>query len=375
MKNVKKNFNYVGIDKSVIENIRIKNIDENKFREATKSYDDSIIKVSYTKDKTLYSLKDINIKSITINIYGAKVVTKCLENGTKAEFTKAITESDIQINPLGFNIKPLKVSEYLKRLDEIFISINNIFGIEYDYSDASFKKLEINKTFTINNDFNKYKRCVDLLISNIPPNRFSNTDELKIAQWDCIKDKRKTSETILLKSKRRQLKIYDKVKQLIDISRKNKELKTVVDEIEYLNHKVMRVEYTLKNLGLVTDMSDKKIIELFNYNFKADILDSYKIWRKSNKTVLIDLINRCKTKSRYWKNELIRKCKTYEYNHRIPLLFDVEDLKEALYITEGSKRKAQRKLSQIKTIIKKDKTFNLMGNTAKLNEIFKKIQA
>lgn len=368
------NFNYFGIDKSVLGDIYITSIDEEKLKKAVDSYDSSVIKLDYTKDKTLYSLDDRYIRSIYINMYGAKITTKCTSKENDTELIQSISKADIHINPIGFNIKPLSISEYQERLKQVFDNVKDIVGIEYNYSSAVFKKLEINKTFTIDSDFSKYKRCIDLLVNNIPTCRFSNTGELKVAQWECVKDKHKTFETLLLKSKRRQLKIYDKVKQLIDISRTDDQLKAVVNTIQHLNHKVMRVEYTLQDLGFVKDMTDKQIAKLFKDNFNADILHPYKEWREINKTTLISLVNSCKRVDRYWKVEFVRRCKAYEHNHRIPLLFDVEDLKEVLYITEGSTRKAQDKLSQIKTIIRKDKSYNLVGNSSKLNELLKKIQ-
>lgn len=382
-KKKRRKLNYFGIDRTTLNGITVKNINTKVLLSAIDSYDRNTIRLEYiTAETPLQINKDNYIKSIFINFNGAVVNTKYTRIGFSGSYT-VDTKLQLQINSNSYNLKPLTIEEYRQRVTDIFTDIEYIFGVEYDYSSAVFTKIELNKTFTIEKEFKSYKTALNLLYSNIPPNRFSS-NELKLATWSSINSSQNTisTETMQVKSKRRTLKTYDKVKQLIDVLGQN----NIDEKLLELNHKVMRFEYTITDKDILKKylttnavfdehITDKALKTLFDELIEKDILNPYYKWRKQNTQNLIDLINDCKAVSQHWRLELIRRCRAYDNLHNIPLLVDVNDLKGALLVTEKSTRTAIIKLNKFKALISREREFNRTGNTALLTEVINKLKS
>lgn len=382
-KKTRRKLNYFGIDRTTLNGITVKNINTKVLLSAIDYYDRNTLRLEYTTAETPLQInKDNYIKSIFINFNGAVVNTNYTRVGFSGSYT-VDTRLQLQINPNSYNLKPLTVEEYRQRVTDIFTDIEYIFGIEYNYSSAVFTKIELNKTFTIEKEFKSYKTALNLLYSNIPPNRFSN-NELKLATWSSINSSQNTisTETTQVKSTRRTLKTYDKVKQLIDVLGQN----NIDERLLELNHKVMRFEYTITDKEILKKhlttnavfdehITDKALKTLFDELIEKDILNPYYKWRKQNTQNLIDLINDCKAVSQHWRLELIRRCRAYDNLHNIPLLVDINDLKGALLVTEKSTRTAIIKLNKFKALIGREREFNRTGNTALLTEVINKLKS
>lgn len=382
-KKKRRKLNYFGIDRTTLNGITVKNINTKVLLSAIDSYDRNTIRLEYTTAETPLQInKDNYIKSIFINFNGAVVNTKYTRIGFSGSYT-VDTKLQLQINSNSYNLKPLTIEEYRQRVTNIFTDIEYIFGVEYDYSSAVFTKIELNKTFTIEKEFKSYKTALNLLYSNIPPNRFSS-NELKLATWSSINSSQNiiSTETKQVKSKRRTLKTYDKVKQLIDVLGQN----NIDEKLLELNHKVMRFEYTITDKDILKKylttnavfdehITDKALKTLFNEFIEKDILNPYYKWREQNTQNLIDLINDCKAVGQHWRLELIRRCRAYDNLHNIPLLVDVNDLKGALLVTEKSTRTAIIKLNKFKALISREREFNRTGNTALLTEVINKLKS
>lgn len=382
-KKTRRKLNYFGIDRTTLNGITVKNINTKVLLSAIDSYDGNTLRLEYTTAETPLQInKDNYIKSIFINFNGAVVNTNYTRVGFSGSYA-VDTKLQLQINPNSYNLKPLTVEEYRQRVTDIFTDIEYIFGIEYDYSSAVFTKIELNKTFTIEKEFKSYKTALNILYSNIPPNRFSN-NELKLATWSSINSSQNTlsTETNQVKSKRRTLKTYDKVKQLIDVLGQN----NIDERLLELNHKVMRFEYTITDKEILKKylttnavfdehITNNALRTLFDELIEKDILNPYYKWRKQNTQNLIDLINDCKAVSQHWRLELIRRCRAYDNLHNIPLLVDVNDLKGALLVTEKSTRTAIIKLNKFKALIGREREFNRTGNTALLTEVINKLKS
>ena len=381
-KKKRRKLNYFGIDRTTLNGITVKNINTKVLLSAIDSYDRNTIRLEYTTAETPLQInKDNYIKSIFINFNGAVVNTKYTRIGFSGSYT-VDTKLQLQINSNSYNLKPLTIEDR-QRVTNIFTDIEYIFGVEYDYSSAVFTKIELNKTFTIEKEFKSYKTALNLLYSNIPPNRFSS-NELKLATWSSINSSQNiiSTETKQVKSKRRTLKTYDKVKQLIDVLGQN----NIDEKLLELNHKVMRFEYTITDKDILKKylttnavfdehITDKALKTLFNEFIEKDILNPYYKWREQNTQNLIDLINDCKAVSQHWRLELIRRCRAYDNLHNIPLLVDVNDLKGALLVTEKSTRTAIIKLNKFKALISREREFNRTGNTALLTEVINKLKS
>ncbi len=375
-------FNYFGIDRTILKGITIENIDTKVLLQAIEYFRGTkVVRIEYTKAETSIQIhNDYYIKSVHINYNGAVIKTSYSMQGFSSVYT-VNTILQLQIEPTGYNLKPLTIEEYRQRVIEVFKDMEDIFGIKYNYTSAVFATIELNKTFTIDNDFNKYAAALNLLYSNIPAHRF-NSNELKLAIWSSINSREnlKSWENIFVKSSRRILKTYDKAKQLLDT------LGAIVNEkLLSLNHKVMRVEYTITDNNILqnhlntTSVFDDRVTDtalrtLFNSFIDKDLLKPYYKWREQNTQELIDLINHCKAINQQWRLELIRYCRAYDNAHNIPLLFDVNDLRVALLATEKSKRTATVKLNKFKSLLAKEREFNKFNNTSLLKELINKLK-
>lgn len=375
-------FNYFGIDRTTLKGITIESINTKVLLQAIEYFRGTkVVRIEYTKAETPIQIhNDYYIKSVHINYDGAVIKTSYSMQTFSGVHT-VNTTLQLQIEPTGYNLKPLTIEEYRQRVIEVFKDIEDIFGIKYNYTSAVFATIEVNKTFTIDNDFNKYATALNLLYSNIPAHRF-NINELKLAIWASVntRENLKHWENIFVKSSRRILKTYDKAKQLLDTLGDNVDKKLL-----YLNHKVMRVEYTITDKNILqnhlntTSVFDDKVTDtalrtLFNSFIDKDLLKPYYKWREQNTQDLIDLINHCKAINQQWRLELIRYWRAYDNAHNIPLLFDVNDLRVALLATEKNKRTATVKLNKFKSLLAKEREFNKFNNTSLLKEIIYKLK-
>lgn len=60
--------------------------------------------------------------------------------------------------------------EYVEKLQKIEEHLKNQYGIHVDLSDITMKEIEINRTFKLNEDFEKYHRVINLMMCNLPKN-------------------------------------------------------------------------------------------------------------------------------------------------------------------------------------------------------------
>ncbi len=143
----------------------------------------------------------------------------------------------------------------------------------------------------------------------------------------------------------------------------------------------MRVEYKLKEKAIKTafgdtlavSLTDPAVTDLFMRYFNRDVIQQYRRWKNENHKQLIQLTKKHRELNQHWTSSFLRECRQYEVTHRLPILFDLNDMRSVIKELEsGKNRNAMRKFNQFKkqSIYESD----LSGNTERIEEIIKKIQ-
>lgn len=156
----------IGIDKSRLNNIFIKDIDETKInqhqhrdenREIVVEYGDTPVILQSGRCLRRLKLKDERIGLLSFR-YGKRTDGK----------SHATCSLHLLATDNGNNLQSLTVQEYKKRVSEAFRLITREYGIMLDYSQAKIKSLEVNATFSLQEDFPKYEKVILMMIRNVP---------------------------------------------------------------------------------------------------------------------------------------------------------------------------------------------------------------
>ena len=274
------------------------------------------------------------------------------------------------------NLQNLTSAEYLLRIQEVFDLLEHEYGITADYAGIRIKQLEINATFILNEPYERYRYPILMMIRNVPARRYKSgaNNAVKYASWHESDHKtgKDTLETAIVRNSTTELKIYDKTKHLKDLG---------VLPPELIDKSVMRVEYKLKEKAIKTafgdtlavSLTDPAVTDLFMRYFNRDVIQQYRRWKNENHKQLIQLTKKHRELNQHWTSSFLRECRQYEVTHRLPILFDLNDMRSVIKDLEsGKNRNAMRKFNQFKkqSIYESD----LSGNTERIEEIIKKIQ-
>lgn len=365
MKQKKELIERIGIDKTVLGNIKLLDIDVERFQKRQEAlekkqfavlemFEDAAgerrIRKLLIKDKLLGQL---SIEYKKTNLDGKY---------------RTITSLHIVSSANGNNLQNMDVASYYKRVREVVAGYQDLYGIQLDISQARLKKIEINATFELKEVFQKYKRVVLLMMSNAPDryrDAYSNT--VKIHFWNEIKDDSVRLETALVKNHTTELKVYNKMKQL-------KDCKYVSDNVD---EDVMRIEYTLKDERMIErqtggfhNLSDRKLKVIFWNNFQRDFIYQYKNWEKQNYQELKAVIEKHLADNKQdWCSRFFRDIRQSEVIHNKPLLFDIGDIKQILeHVDVQNPSRSYQRLLQTA-----DFEDDLIGQKEKVQEIFERV--
>lgn len=356
----------IGIDKSRLNNIFIKNIDEEKInqhrsenREIVVEYGDTPVVLQSGKCLRRLKLKDERIGMLNFQY------KKRADGKSHATCSLQLLATDN-----GNNLQNLTVQEYKKRVSEAFWLITQEYGIVLDYSQAKIKSLEVNATFRLQDDFPKYEKAILMMIRNVPQvYRDKRSNSLKYHIWREATRNYDRLETVLAKNQSVELKIYNKLKQLKDTG--------AIDNIAENN--IMRVEYTFKNASTlksrfgannVNALSDEALISMYKWYFNRDIIQPWEKWQKNNKHALCHIASKYMQSGMDWKQAFFRECREFESTHGLPVLFDVCDMQPVFKLLDKS-RNSNRKFQRFKKSAKYEK--DLFGNTKRMQEVINKI--
>lgn len=360
----------IGIDKSRLNNIFIKDIDDEKInqhqhrdenREIVVEYGDTPVILQSGRCLRRLKLKDERIGLLSFR-YGKRTDGK----------SHATCSLHLLATDNGNNVQNLTAQNYKKRVLEAFELITQEYGIVLDCSQARIKSLEVNATFRLQDDFSKYEKVILMMIRNVPQvYKDKRSNSLKYHIWREATKNYDKLETVLAKNQSVELKIYNKLKQLKDTN--------AISNIAENN--VMRIEYTFLNASTlksrfgantVNALSDEALINMFKWYFVRDIVKPWEKWQKDNKHALCHLASKYMQSGTDWKQAFFRECREFESTHGLPVLFDVCDMQPVFRLLDKSKN-ANRKFRRFKKSARYEK--DLFGNTKRMQEVINKIMS
>lgn len=358
----------IGIDKSRLNNIFIKDIDDEKInqhrsenREIVLEYGDTPVILQSGRCLRRLKLKDERIGLLSFQ-YKKRTDGK----------SRATCSLHLLATGNGNNLQNLTVQNYKKRVSEAFRLITREYGIVLDYSCAKIKSLEVNATFCLQEDFCRYEKAILMMIRNVPQvYKDKRSNSLKYHVWREATKNYDRLETVLAKNQSVELKIYNKMKQLKDTG--------AISNVAENN--VMRIEYTFKNASTlksrfgandVNALSDEALISMFKWYFNRDIIQPWEKWQKNNKHALCHIASKYMQSGTDWKQNFFRECRQYESTHGLPVLFDVCDMQPVFRLLDKSKN-ANRKFQRFKKSARYEK--DLFGNTKRMQEVINKVMS
>ncbi|RHQ02180.1 hypothetical protein DW996_00925 [Roseburia sp. AM51-8] len=218
------------------------------------------------------------------------------------------------------NLNCITLEQLKTKIDNAEHYLSDDLGILCNFDYAKIKYIELNKTFEIALDSIAYDRVVKTMINLMP------TTASKIKK-PIISDT--TTYSASNKSQTETLKIYDKATQLKQKHKKEINANILRIEIQLINDaNKIKTRFGSANLS---DLTDEIITEYFSDYVTKNIInpffDHLEFQEKQVKKILKDNYK----KSDYeWIDNVIHIISDYEMIHEIPLMFDIEQMKDWL---------------------------------------------
>lgn len=217
------------------------------------------------------------------------------------------------------NLNCLSVNELMTRVNDIERYLADELGILVNFDNIKMKKMELNKTSELDENYNEYGRILNTIISLLP-RRLSK----KRAYFED-----NITNTLYSGNSSEVLKIYNKTAQL------NKEYNT------NLKKNYIRFEVTLNNESgkikkvfgsdILWNLTDEKINKYFDKFVEDNIITPYRKHQKFiSKTVSKLLSNEYQKSNHKWVENVLLYISNFEIENKLPLLFDIEDIKPLL---------------------------------------------
>lgn len=306
--------NVVLIDKVVFGNIRIKNIED-----MNKLARQGLLEVN-EKNRVRYITESgqeftrIHIKSDGV-IDRLVAGTKILGN-QRTDF--CVVDASIGNEETG-NLCCYDVEQYADYLLRMQSHLKDQYGIEADVSRVTLKKIEINRTFRLNGDFDSYGRVLVLLMANLPCT-FKNQMEY----MDKDGNVRKTESYYAKTGKKRYMEftIYNKSKSVE---------KSIILTEEYMRVEIRLVgsEKIKKSLGTnrFYEITDELINQYFDAQIQKMIVKPCEKWAKErDKFILSVMREQLEKNRRHWQVETLCCLLDEEVRRRRPVLLDISEL-------------------------------------------------
>ena len=339
----------IGIDRSELS-VMVERIDMEKIIRQTAEHNDVVM---YDDERRTF----IEIKN---NEIGYFKYSHYKQSG------RAFAMLGINVSDDRNNMQNMTAAEYKNRIRTVLDRLERNYGIVVNRENIQAKSIEINATFELKEDFEKYSRIIRLIMNNLPKETYGR-DGKPVKYYETADGTGKL-ETAQAQNSSVKLKIYNKDKQLFDVG------------VAAEEHKLMRIEYTLKNfsssdaLKKVLSLTDEMIMRRFMLRFEREFLKPYQNWKEKNHAELVNMV-RCYREGagQRWCLSFLLACYEYEVKNNHPVLLDVEDLKEVIkeLEPEGS-RNANAKYESIRKQI--GSTVFLFGDRKRLEEVFLKVQ-
>lgn len=347
-----------GLDKTKLYNIDLIGID---FSKLNKKLGENVVIQTIGETMSVIDLGTNKYKDLAYLKVVDEEMFNCLVIGVKKARGKAIkyVNLDVHINSLrGNNLEPLGMEEYYKLLADVKEYISENYGIELDFGQAKFKETEINLTFMVDRTFQEYEHIL-ILMALLAPKKYKS----KIINLDNKND----VTTIILNNKSSDYKIYDKTKQM-----------QVVYKIE-ITENYIRIEYTIKattkierdfNSANIHQLTDKQIREYMQKRIFEDLIKPLEKHIEQGNKVLRKMAKEEREKDiKKWTRLFLLKAVGEKTNDKVPLVFDIEQVK--LILKEEGSRNYARTIKRLEEEIRNYKYLN--DNFIKLDELKRKI--
>ena len=349
----------IGIDKSEIKDFWVLYVDFLKLRK----HDNVILE---GKEGMAYELKDgksFGKLQINDNVWFGTFLVEMRKGGNGCF---VYTKMDVFVgNEETGNLNNLSVMEYKERIEFIKRYLQEEYGVFIDICKARIRKMEINCTFEIAEEFYKYHRALRLMMFNMS----DDSEKTMTVEKNNKKEQSIESETFYYGNNRWQIKIYDKKRQLEDTM--GYECDIYIMRIEIILKNSQKVNEVIKK-KLLLEITDDMIVNFFMKQFRNLVEKKYKKWRKDNKKQLNELITFHKRKSRNnWHKNLLNECRNTELKKRVPIILELDDLFEQIKLLEKGRHFSRVKKS-IENICEEDDVF-LQNDSKKIEEIISKV--
>lgn len=213
--------------------------------------------------------------------------------------------------------------EYLEKLQAIEDHLKSEYGIYVDFSDITVKEIEINRTFKLEEDFSKYHRVLNLIMTNLPAYLKNQMDYKKVTKGSSEYETYYATSKTTGKSKKYLLfKIYNKSKS--------------VEKLILLTDSYMRVEFRLVGAEKVkkalkinrfVDLTDEIINDYFSSQVKKIIVKPFNAWKKDRDKYLVELMKQQRERDiRHWQSNVLRVLQNKEIDEKRAVLLDIEEL-------------------------------------------------
>lgn len=278
-------------------------------------------------------------------------------------------ETTVKPTDVG-NLMCYTLDDYIVRLIEIQKHLECEYGIISDFSDMSIKEIEINRTFKLEEDFEKYHRVLSLIMTNLPHHLKNQMDYKKVSNGSSeYQTYYATSKTSNKSNRYLLFKIYNKSK--------------AIENIILLTDSYMRVEFRLVGLEKIkkalgtnkfAELSDEIINDYFDKQIDKLISKPFEKWQRNRNRYLVDLMkNERKKDIRHWQTNVLRLLQNEEIAKKRPVILDIEELIELVdHLKLNSNRRCEVKKNFKKQSQKFESVFCNQDHL-KMLEIIKKL--
>lgn len=345
---------YVGIDRTELRNIRVDSIDIDKLR-ATDS------RISFTNNELGYLVHTTTGEAKRVD----RLVIKdgYMFNSFRLDFKKMkgdrnyYTILDVTIATKegeSDNLRPLNISEYRNKINNIKHYIQDRYGVVLDISEARFNTIEVNITNEMMHTFHDYR----LIFEAVRQKR----NHKKYPVFG-LKEKKLQYETYIFsnKSLTNELKLYNKTEQLAYCFR------------IYKKENFMRFEYRLNSYELianrlgtsrVSELTDQNIRDFLSESIQEDIFKPVDAYMSDSNKELDKMYKNIKKK---YKRGHTRLFANYCNGKEVSIL----DAEQIYNIVKKNTTKTNH-LAENKRLIYSVVSDCLVGNLDKLDELKEK---
>lgn len=261
------------------------------------------------------------------------------------------------------NLFPLTYAEYSARIKFVLKYIKNEYHISLSDEDIKVKYVELNTNITLSDDYEKYNRALNLLMSLLNKNLKQASLHGKTDANPC--------ETKKHENKSASVTMYDKTKELND---KNKNFDNITEQI-------LRIEFGLKTGDKVKTALKTTSWKELNDNIFADyyitqirkLEKRFDKWQQQRNKDLLLLIKECRLKSsKNWHHFLIEELQAKEIEDEVAYVLDIEQIYKAVKSIKED-RNAIRKCKSIANLSTKIDIYK-NNDIDKVKEIFNAIE-